>query len=139
MLFLYQGMIELNFLVSDIQLVHEILQHDICVNLLFLFFFWIPGDMKVVLIDKIFIMAALAKAQQLLLDPQEREYILSQVNAAKGNYMNDYRFASFVFTCYGLFSQLMFWHPFFDFISGWHMFLSIILHDFWLINHFSLL
>ncbi|XP_010247444.1 PREDICTED: dnaJ homolog subfamily C member 8-like isoform X1 [Nelumbo nucifera] len=27
--------------------------------------------------------AALAKAQQLLLDPQEREYLLSQVNAAK--------------------------------------------------------
>lgn len=27
---------------------------------------------------------ALAKAQQLLLDEQERDYILSQVNAAKG-------------------------------------------------------
>ncbi|XP_075075535.1 uncharacterized protein LOC107797846 isoform X4 [Nicotiana tabacum] len=27
---------------------------------------------------------ALAKAQQLLLDPQERDYILNQVNAAKG-------------------------------------------------------
>lgn len=28
--------------------------------------------------------AALAKAQQLLLDQEERDYILSQVNAAKG-------------------------------------------------------
>lgn len=27
---------------------------------------------------------ALAKAQQLLLDPQERDYILNQVSAAKG-------------------------------------------------------
>lgn len=30
--------------------------------------------------------AALAKAQQLLSDEQERDYILTQVNAAKGNY-----------------------------------------------------
>lgn len=30
------------------------------------------------------IRAALAKAQQLLLDPQERDYLLNQVNAAKG-------------------------------------------------------
>ena len=29
-------------------------------------------------------LAALAKAQQLLLDDQERDYILSQVTAAKG-------------------------------------------------------
>lgn len=38
--------------------------------------------------DKMLIMAALAKAQQLLLDPQEREYVLSQINAAKGRHMN---------------------------------------------------
>jgi hypothetical protein len=28
--------------------------------------------------------AALAKAQQLLLDPNERDYLLSQVSSAKG-------------------------------------------------------
>lgn len=34
--------------------------------------------------DVLIVIIALAKAQQLLLDPQEREYLLSQVTAAKG-------------------------------------------------------
>lgn len=34
--------------------------------------------------------AALAKAQQLLLDPNEREYILSQVNDARGVDLHDF-------------------------------------------------
>ena len=34
----------------------------------------------------LFFYAALAKAQQLLLDPQEREYLLNQINAARGLY-----------------------------------------------------
>lgn len=36
--------------------------------------------------NDIIVVTALAKAQQLLLDLQEREYILSQVNAAKGGH-----------------------------------------------------
>ena len=59
------------------------------------------------------VMAALAKAQQLLLDPQEREYVLSQVNAAKGSHTN----MSPPFSSSDLlsFSQLIFWHHFLGF------------------------
>ena len=43
------------------------------------------------------LLTALAKAQQLLLDPQEREYLLNQINAAKGSHINLHAYASFSF------------------------------------------
>ena len=57
-------------------------------SIVFLLFSLIPKRFEVLLMDEMLNMAALAKAQQLLLDPQEREYVLSQVNAAKGSPMN---------------------------------------------------
>ncbi|KAJ0937831.1 putative DnaJ domain, Chaperone J-domain superfamily [Helianthus annuus] len=36
--------------------------------------------------------SALAKAQQLLLDPQEREYLVNQINAARGLYKSYFLF-----------------------------------------------
>lgn len=50
---------------------------DICISIL-------KCLLKLTLV--IALLAALAKAQQLLLDQQERDYIISQVNAAKGQY-----------------------------------------------------
>jgi len=72
-------------------------------------------------------MAALAKAQQLLLDPQEREYVLSQVNAAKGSHTN--MSPPFSSSDLSSFSQLIFRH---HFCLGFFLMYvpSSVVHDF---------
>ena len=42
------------------------------------------NNLKALFVCAIYLNATLAKAQQLLLDQNERDYILSQVNSAKG-------------------------------------------------------
>lgn len=53
-------------------------------NMLCLLFFLIRSFLIAHWWSNLYLWPALAKAQQLLLDSQERDYVLSQVNAAKG-------------------------------------------------------